>query len=144
MMNKKTIIYLFIIFGSLMQLSCDKESDEELLNQRINGLVAAIEAHKEQSLKHYFSNDFSVDERLNQNNFFLFIRYHLKRNKNISISLLNKDIKLHETSADVTADVLLLGADGWLPDRGQQYYVESRWKKEKGTWVMSRLRWEKE
>lgn len=141
-MNKKTLIYFLIIFNSLTQLSCDKADDKDLLNQRVNELVDVIEEHKEQDIKNYFANDFSVAKRFNQNNFFLFVRYQIKRNKNISISLMNKDIKFHGTYADVTADVLLLGAEGWLPERGQQYYVESQWKKENGNWVMSRLRWE--
>lgn len=124
-----------------MQLSCNSGSDKDMLNQRVNELVEIIEAHKEKNIQNYLAEDFSVAKRFNKNNFFLFVRYHLKRNKNISISLINKEIKLNGLSADITAEVLLLGAEGWLPERGQRYYVESRWKKEKGDWVMSRLRW---
>lgn len=127
-----------------MQLSCDKASDEDLLSQQVNDLVAVIEAHEEKKIKDYLSNNFSAGKGFNKNKFHLFILYQLKRNNNISISLISKEIKLHGTYADVTANVLLLGAEGWLPERMQQYYVESRWKKEKGNWVMSRLRWEKE
>lgn len=124
-----------------MQLSCDKKNDKDLLNQRVNELVEVIETHKEQDIKEYLAGDFSVVKKFNKTQFFLFVRYHLKRNKNISISLINKDIRLKGEYADVVADVLLLGAEGWLPERGQRYYVESRWIKESGDWVMSRLRW---
>ena len=142
MIQRKIFITLLIIFTSLIQISCDKSNESDLLNQRVNELVTVIEEHKEQDIKRYFADKFSVAKGFNQNNFFLFVRYQLKRNRNISISLTNKEIKLHGLSADVTADVLLLGADGWLPERGQQYYVASRWKKENGNWVMSHLRWE--
>lgn len=132
-----------------MQLSCDNKSDKDMLNQRVNELVDIIEAHKEQNIKDYLAKDFSVANRFNKNQFFQFVRHHLKRNKNISISVINKEIVFNglsadasvNASADISANVLLLGAEGWLPERGQQYYVESRWKKENGEWVMSRLRW---
>lgn len=140
-MRKKTILYLLITLSSLMLFSCNKDSNKDALNQRINELVNIIEKHDEQDIRNYLAEDFSVVKRFNKENFFLFVGYHLKRNKNISINLINKEIKLHESYADVTADVLLLGADTWLPERGQRYYVESRWKIEGGDWVMSRLRW---
>lgn len=66
-----------------------------------------------------------------------------KNNKSVSVTILDNDIVLNHDYADVTANVLLLGANDWLPERGQIYNVASRWKKVKGDWVMSRLRWEK-
>ena len=140
-MRKITILYLLITLSSLTLLSCNDDSDKDTLNQRINELVNIIEKHDEQDMRNYFAEDFSVVKRFNKADFFLFVRYHLKRNKNISINLIKKEIKLHESYADVIADVLLIGADKWLPERGQRYYVESRWKIESGNWVMSRLRW---
>lgn len=140
-MSKKTIIYLLIALSSLMQLSCSKSNDKDLLNQRVNELVNLIESHKEQNIKEYLSEDFSVASKFNKTQFSQFVRYHLGRNKNISISLINKEIIFNGVTADITADALLLGAEGWLPERGQRYSVESRWKKERGDWVMSRLRW---
>lgn len=141
MMRIKTILYLLITLSSLMLFSCNKNSDKYALNERINEFVNIIEKHDEQDMRNYLAEDFSVVKRFNKVNFFLFVRYHLKRNKNISINLINKEIKLHESYADVTANVLLLGADKWLPERGQRYYVESRWKIKSGDWVMSHLRW---
>ena len=146
MMYKKIILYLLITFYSFTLLSCSKDSDKELLIQRVNSLVNVIETHDEKNMRSYFSEDFSVTKRFNKEKFFLFVRYHLKRNENISINFINKDIRFNESrlyklSADVTGDVLVLGANDWLPQRGQRYYVESRWIKENGDWVMSRLRW---
>ena len=128
-------------FYSFTLLSCSKDSDKDVLIQRVNSLVNVVETHDEKNMRNYFSEDFSVAKRFNKENFFLFVRYHLKRNKNISINFINKEIRFHTSSADVIGDVLVLGANEWLPQRGQRYYVESRWIKEDGDWVMSRLRW---
>ena len=146
MMYRKTILYLLITFYSFMLLSCNKDSDKDVLIQRVNSLVNVVETHDEKNMRNYFSEDFSVAKRFNKEKFFLFIRYHLKRNKNISINFINKEIRFNESrfnksSADVTGDVVLLGADSWLPQRAQRYYVESRWVMEGDVWVMSRLRW---
>lgn len=124
-----------------MQLSCSKDSDKDVLIQRVNSLVDVIEKHDEKNMRNYLSEDFSVAKRFSKEKFFLFVHYQLKRNKNISISFINKEIRFNKSNADVIADILVLGANEWLPERGQRYYVESRWIKQDGAWVMSRLRW---
>jgi len=142
-MKNKTIPLSIVITLSFFTLfSCSKTSDIDELNQRVDELVHFIEAHKEQEVKNYLTNDFSVVKRFNKQQFFLFIHYQLKRNKSISISILDKEITHNKYYADITANVLLLGSNEWLPDRGQIYNIASRWKKEKGEWKMSNLRWE--
>lgn len=141
MILQKTVLYLLIAISLLIQLSCTKDSDEDVLNRRVNELVAVIENHDAKSMRQYLSDDFSAGKKFKNDKFFMLVHYHFKRNKNISINILNKDIKFNKVNADVTAEVLLLGADDWIPTRGQKYYVESRWKKQSGDWVMSRLRW---
>lgn len=151
MMYKKITLYLLLILYSFTLLSCSKDSDKDVLTQRVNSLIKVIESHDEKNMRDYFSKDFLVVKKFNKEKFFLFARYHLKRNKNISINVINKEIRFNESrfdtsrfdisSADVITDVVLLGAENWLPQRGQRYYVESRWVKEDGDWVMSRLRW---
>ena len=127
-----------------MLFSCSKTSDVDVLKQRIDELITHIEQHNEQGIKDYLSNDFSASQRFNKVQFFIFVRHHFKRNKSISVTVLDKKITHYEDYADVTANALLLGSNEWLPERGQIYTVTSRWKKESGDWVMSRLRWEKE
>ena len=144
MKNKTIPLYLVIILSIFMLFSCSKTSDVDVLKQRINELIAHIEKRNEQGIKDYLSNDFSASQRFNKAQFFLFARHHFKRNKSISVTVLDKKITHYENYADVVANVLLLGSNEWLPERGQTYTVTSRWKKEKGDWVMSRLRWEKE
>jgi len=141
MKNKSISAYIVILLSFISQFSCSKTSDVDVLNQRIDELVNFIEKHKEQEIINYLSDDFSVAKRFNKTQFLLFSRYHLKRNKNISISVIDKEIILNESYADVTANVLLLGSNEWLPERGKMYNIASRWKKERGGWVMSRLRW---
>ena len=144
MINKILPLYIVILVGSLSLISCSEKDEADLLNQRINSLVSAIEKHDEQGIKEFLSKDFSAKKGLNKTQFFLFTRYHFKRNKNVLVTVVEKNVTLNNNQADVTAKVLLIGASEWLPERGQLYKVESRWKKESGDWVMSRLRWEKE
>ncbi|MDH5369793.1 MAG: hypothetical protein OEW99_07200 [Gammaproteobacteria bacterium] len=143
MKNKTKLLYIIILSSFFSLSSCSKMSDVDELNQRANELVNIIEEHKEKDVKDYLTDDFSVVKRFNKKQFLLFIHYHLKRNKSISISILNKDIIHNESYADVTANVLLIGSNKWLPERGQIYTIASRWKKESGDWKMSNLRWEK-
>lgn len=124
-----------------MLFSCDKTSEFSLLNQKIDELVDAVESHKLEDIKDILSNDFMTAKNLNKMQFMLFANYHFKRNKSISISVMDKEIRLNEKNADVIFKILLLGSNDWLPERGQIYTVTSRWKKEKEDWVMSRLRW---
>ena len=149
MINKTLPIYIAILVGSLSLISCSEPDEADLLNQQVDGLVSAIENHSEHGIKEFLAKDFSTTslsttKGLNKAQFFLFVRYQFKRNKNVLVTLVDKDVTLNNNQADVSAKVLLIGASEWLPERGQLYKVDSRWKKEGGDWVMSRLRWEKD
>ena len=141
MKNKAISVYIVILLSFICLFSCSKTSDIDVLNQRLDEFVNIVEKHNEQKFKNYLSSDFSVAKRFNKKQFLLFIHYHLRKNKSIFVSVMDKRITQNENYTDVTADVLLLGSNDWLPERGQRYYVESRWKNESGNWVMSRLRW---
>ncbi|MDH5601508.1 MAG: hypothetical protein OEY78_09420 [Gammaproteobacteria bacterium] len=144
MLNKNLPLYLVILLGSFSLFSCSEPDELDVLKQRINDLVSAIEKHDEQGLTEFLAKDFSAKKGLNKAQFFLFARYHFKKNKNVLVTVIEKDVTLTKKQADVTAKVLLIGSNEWLPERGQLYNVASRWKKEGGDWVMSRLRWEKD
>ena len=144
MKNKTISLYLSIILSLFSLFSCTKNNDVDVLKQRIDGLIQVIEKRDEQGIKDYLSNDFTASNKLNKPQFFLFIRYHFKNNKSVLVTVLDKEITLNDKYADVTANVLFLGTNEWIPERGQIYKVASRWIKVKGDWVMSRLRWEKE
>ena len=141
MMEYKIAVYLVIILSSLTLLSCDKTSELSLLNQKIDELVDAAESHKLRNIKGFLSSDFMTTKNFNKTQFLIFVNHQFKRNKSISISVLDKEVRFNEKNADVIFKVLLLGSDNWLPERGQSYKVTSRWKKENGDWVVSRLRW---
>ena len=140
-MKPKILVYLVMILSSLTLLSCDKTSELGLLNQKIDELVDAAENHKLIDIKGILASDFKTAKNLNKTQFLIFVNHQFKRNKSISISVLDKEIRFNEKNADVIFKVLLLGSSDWLPERGQTYTVTSRWKKENGDWVMSRLRW---
>ncbi len=137
----KILLSIVIILSLLPLISCNKSSDVDALSHRIDEFVTLVEERKEQELTNYLADDFLVVKRFNKTQFILFSRYQIKKNKNISISVIDKEITLNENYADVTANVLLLGSNDWIPERGQMYNIASRWKKESDEWVMSRLRW---
>lgn len=143
MKNKTKTLKTVIILSFISLFSCSKTSDIDALNQRVDELVEVAEQQKETGIKGFLTHDFSVVKRFNKQQFMLFVHYHLKRNKSVSINLINKKIIHNENYADVTAKVLLIGTNEWLPERGQIYDIASRWKNEKGAWKMSNLRWER-
>lgn len=140
-MKYNLLVYLVMILSSLTLLSCDKTSELSLLNQKVDELVDAAESHKLSDIKGMLASDFLTTKNLNKTQFLIFVNHQFKRNKNISISILDKEVRFNEKNADVIFEILLLGSSDWLPERGQTYKVTSRWKKEKGDWVVSRLRW---
>lgn len=142
-MKNKTILYFLIILSSLMFVSCNKESDVTALHNRIDMLVNLIEEHKESKLSNYFTKDFVTSKNLNQAQFLLFARYHFKRNKSISIIIVDKTVITTNDFFDVKFRVLLLGSNSLFPERGEMYNVFSRWNKEGGKWRISRIRWER-
>ena len=142
-MKNKTILHFLIILSSLLLFSCSQEPDIELLEKRIKELVSVIEHHEPNKIGDYFAKDFLTTANANKAQFLLFARYQLKQNKNISIVVVEKNIINNKNNFDVTFRVLLLGSSHFLPERGNLYKVDSRWVKESGEWVISRLRWER-
>ena len=130
------------MLNSLTFISCNKESDITVLHNRIDELADIVEDHKENKLSDYLAKDFVTGENLNQSQFLLFSRYHLKRNKKISIIIVDRNVIVNNDVFDVKFRVLLVGSNSLFPERGQTYTIYSRWNKEEGTWMMSRLRWE--
>lgn len=129
-----------VIFINLF--ACSEMSEKDILKQRVDELISIIESHKSSKIKKYLAADFSAGKDFDATRFSLFIQYQLRKNKKISILRTNETIILNGFQADITSDMFLFGINKWLPERGQTYYVESRWKKENKNWVMSRLRWQ--
>lgn len=139
--SQKTRIYLMLLMLTGL-VACSKINEKELLLLQVDKLVNAIESHDKKEIKALLANNFSAGNDLNKTRFDVFLQFHLTRNKKISILRSNENIELRDSAADVTAEVLLLGASDWIPERGQRYIVESRWVKENNNWTMSRLRWQ--
>ena len=142
-MKIKTILYFLIILNSLALFSCSQESDIEALNNRLDELEDVVEQHQTKKITDFFAKNFTATRYPNKAKFILFARYQLKRNKNISIVIIDKETIKNNTAFDVTFRVLLVGSNSFIPERGQMYRVASRWIKEDSRWVISRLRWEK-
>lgn len=142
-MKIKTTLYFLIILNLFTLFSCSQESDIAALNNRLDELEDIIEQHKKNKINDFLAKDFTVAKYSNKAKFLLFIRYQLRRNKNISIVISDKEVIKNNAVFDVTFRVLLVGSNSFLPERGQMYRVATRWKKEDGRWVISRLRWEK-
>ena len=131
----------FLIFFCLFLFSCtENDEDQQLLNQ-IDKLVVAIEEKNISQIDKTLSQDFSAGKQFNRTQFLQFVKRHFNYHKNITLIRTKKNIKRTTDKADVTSELLLLGAKGWLPERGQKYFIESQWKKENQEWVMNRLRW---
>ena len=135
--------YFILLCISFIFVSCSNEDKMTLLNNKVNALINDIELHNLKNIKSYLTNDFSVAKRFNKAQFDFFLQYQLKNNKNISISILDKELVSNAQSVDISAKVLLLGSSHWLPEKGQIYKVDSRWVNDSGEWMLSKLKWEK-
>lgn len=142
-MKIKTILYFLIILNSLALFSCAQETDIAALSNRLEELENIVEQHQKNKINDFLAKDFATTKFSNKAKFLLFIHYHLRRNKNISIVVVDKELINNNANFDVTFRVLLVGSNNFLPERGQMHKVASRWKKEDGRWMISRLRWEK-
>ena len=143
-MKMKILTHYFILLCiSFIFVSCSNEDKMTRLNTRVTSLINDIELHNTKNIKNYLTNDFSVAKRFNKTQFNFFLQYQFKNYKNITISILDKELVLNSQSVDITAKVLLLGSNHWLPEKGQIYKVDSRWVNDSGEWMLSKLRWEK-
>lgn len=133
-----------LLAGVLGLAACAKGGDEARIREALAELEAAAEQRQLGPVREHLMEKFSGQGgQYDKRGFENLIRALILRHQEVEVSVSDLHIAVQGGRAEVGAKVLLLGgAGGWLPERGQLYAVASVWRLDEGEWRVHQARWE--
>ena len=121
--------------------ACSKPASEQALRDTIGQLEQAAIAKDNSTFFEYFAEDFSGSDGLDRDNFRRYVQLIWLQHKDIGVQMGPLDVKLMEDRATVNFTVALSGGQGFIPDQGQIYQVQTGWRLEGDDWRLISATW---
>ena len=129
--------------SSLFLFSCSSDTDEQLLNTALDGLISAVENRQRSEVRQYLAKDFLAQRKQGRAEAERIMLFYFHQNQNISVYRIQQDVQINKDRAEVTLMVMITGSGGLLPERGSQYQVEMLWRKQDDAWLLANVNWER-
>lgn len=133
------------LFAIFTLSACSKQPDEQILRSKLAAMAEAIEEKKPSDVMDQLHEDFFANDGIDKRAVRRMLALHFLRNKKIFVTIPKADVSLDSVYGDRATlhfAVLLTGAQGLIPDRGNLYNVTSHWIKDSDQWQLRRLHWE--
>lgn len=130
---------------ALLLAGCSREPAVEQLLERADALETAIEDKQNNTAMAMLSEDFTTGNGQNRQDAQRLLLMYAMRHQKISVVRSQIEASLDSAYADqaqITFVAIVTGGEGWLPERGRSYRVDSRWTFIEGEWYLNTLRWE--
>jgi hypothetical protein len=140
----KRAIPWYVSFFALICLSlvgCTKPAPEQALRESIQQLEQSAAKKDAGAFFEYFADDFSGSDGMGRDNFRRYVQLIWLQHKDIGVQMGPLDIKLMEDRATVNFTVALTGGQGFLPDQGQIYQVQTGWRLDGDDWRLISANW---
>lgn len=102
--------------------------------------AAAVKKDASEFFEH-FAEDFSGSDGLDRDNFRRYVQLIWLQHKDIGVQMGPLDVKLMEDRATVDFTVALSGGQGFIPDQGRIYQVQTGWRLEGNDWLLISANW---
>ena len=133
--------------GTLL-LSClvacsPQMSVEQQVISAIRDMEAAVEAGERRTFMQHVAGDFTGQGEIRtRDQVNALVLYQLHRHEQVHAQLLPIFVTPSgQDEAEARFHVLLTGGKGWLPEQGQMYEFNTRWKLREGDWMLTAARW---
>jgi len=136
-------LLIMLIISALLLSACSSESDEQLLNAALDGLVLAIEKRQRGEVRQYLAKGFLAQRKQGQAEAERLMLFYFQQNPTISIYRMQQEVIINNDRAEVSLLVMLTGSSGLLPERGSRYQVDMLWQKQEGVWRLANANWER-
>jgi hypothetical protein len=136
---------LVSLLGAALLAACSRDDPQAALEAAVQRLQDALEARDAGAVLEMLDRGF-LAQRENGRDWaqrtmtLLFLRH-----RTVKVVALSRRSRIDEKARHVgftEAQVLLVGADGLLPQRAAPYAVTLRWQREGGDWKLLNLEWE--
>ena len=148
MMARNWPVYGWILLfcAALLLGACStKEDPLAALNAQADVLIAALQGQQSGKVLAILHPEFTAQENLGQDwvrqtMTAMFLRY-----RDIRIHVVQREARLFpgaREAAEIKGRVVLVGAEGLLPQEGDYVEVTSEWRQDEGVWKLFRIRWQ--
>jgi hypothetical protein len=131
----------FFVLFCLSLVGCSKPAPEQALRESIQQLEQHALKKDTGAFFEYFAEDFSGSDGMDRDNFRRYVQLIWLQHKDIGVQMGPLDVKLMEERATVNFTVALTGGQGFLPDQGQIYQVQTGWRLEGDDWKLISATW---
>lgn len=143
MTRRRTV--LAMLFAAALPAACTRDDPQAALEAAVQRLQDALEARNTGAVMEMLDRGF-LAQRENGRDWaqrtmtLLFLRH-----STVKVVALSRSSRIDAKARHVgftEAQVVLVGADGLLPERAAPYAVTLRWQREGGDWKLLNLEWE--
>ncbi len=122
--------------------ACSETSNKQQIQSQIVNMQQAVSDKSLTDFLAYFSKDFIGNKKLNKKELRQLLFFHFRRNRNIETYQWQADIDVQQKFAQVEIYVFVSGSHSGLPERGQAYKINTKWRKSAGQWLIVSAIWQ--
>jgi len=146
MLSRRTLLLAATGVGGVLLAACGKPDDPQAsLEAAVQRLQDALEARQADEVLRLLDPRFRAQDELDAEWARKTMTLVFQRFSQVRVIAVNRQSRIDEGSAGrvgrTTAQVLLTGAQGLLPERAEPYVLELVWWREGEDWKLRDLRW---
>lgn len=133
------------LIAALALAGCGKDDPEARLQAAVTGLQAAIEAKDARAVMDRVDERFRMQGDLDARQARQTLMVVFQRYANIKVFAVGNNTRVDPDSpltGYTDAQVLVTGAQGFIPERAEPYAVRMEWRQVDGDWKLYDLKWE--
>jgi len=145
-MQRRTLIQALSLTGPLWLAACGKPDDPQAsLEAAVQQLQDQLEARDTGAVMDLLDARFRAQDEFDRDWARKTMTLVFLRHAQVRVIAVTRSSRIDPVSAQIgrtTAQVLLTGAQGLIPERVAPYVVEMEWRLEGADWKLRDLRWE--
>jgi hypothetical protein len=134
---------LAVLLMLVIAACAEQKTVEQQIIATIRAMEQAIENGERRTFMNYIAEDFSgQDGSMNREQVRALVVVHLRRYQQLNANLLPILVEeLGQGAASAHFKALVTGGPGWIPESGQVYRFDTRWRLDNDEWLLLSADW---
>ena len=138
---RKLFTGLFFVLLGLALAGCGESADEKNIHSNMQAMRKAIQNHNKDGFMKHVAPGYRGQYHGSRPVLERFVIEQLGNNKKIYIYMADTSIEINNGVARVIFYAGTAGGPDQVPERGQLFKVQTRWKQFSGDWQLTNARW---
>ncbi|MBD8526696.1 nuclear transport factor 2 family protein [Pseudomarimonas arenosa] len=137
----KPLAWIGLMALLLALAGCSGGDPKTRLSETVAAMQQAIEDKAADEVMDLVAEDFRGHNGLDRDGLRRLLVLHFLRNQSIGVTLGPMDLRVQVPRAEISVNVFLTGAEGWIPERAAGYKVVSKWRQDGDDWLLEYIEW---